>query len=895
MVEKESTRPDPGNAQPLPEHSNEAESTWLPLRFDRKFLPIVFAILFPLLTSAIQHSVWSLIRPFGWFLFYPSVLFAAWVGGVRAGIIATLVSTLLVWWSYVPPEHTLLKEDPRFLLPTLMFLSVGIAFSLFQNRLRRITDELAKALRHARVVGERLRVAHDAITRLVEQASDGIFIADLSGYLLGVNSAACRMLDYPHDRMNELIGQSFETFLASRDVARFWKLKEPLLAGGMQVEEWSLRRKDGTELPVEISAKIFPDGRWQIFARDITERKATERKLAQVSRANRALTRCNEALVRIDEEQMLLTKVCEIVVQDAGYPFCWVGQAMNDEAKTVKVVVQAGRDSEYTAALELTWADNEAGRGPTGTCIRTRRPVTAHNIAKDTGMAPWRALARLHGYASSLAIPLLVGGEVYGALNIYAPEPDAFDAGEVQLLEELADDLAFGIAALRTKADQARAEEALRALNAELEQRVLARTRELQQAREQEFEIGSKIQKTLLVDQPPAYIPGLSIASLALPTQRIDGDFIVFTESQGQTLDVMVGDVMGKGIPAALVGAATKAHLVKAHGQLSASHRDELPKLEDIVMRAHGEIVRQLIALDSFVTLSYARIDPLRGLVELVDCGHTGMIQLHGRTGKAELLSGDNLPLGVREGERYKQKSFPLMAGDSLFLFSDGITEARNTSGELFGEERLRACIESQRRLAPGPLLEAIRKTVAAHCGSEHFADDVTMVAIRVDETGPPLAKAERTIHSDLRELREAREFVRSFCSNLPEALLDRDSVSALVLALNEAASNIMKHAYLGQTGHMIQIEAEAFPGRVAIRMRHRGRPFEPKSLSPPSLDAPRESGLGLYILSRCVDEVHYYRDERGDSCIALTKLTNRSCNNEGGVPWRFRPRPNKA
>lgn len=887
MVEKASTRPAPVSASAPPELPEETKPNGWKARLGWKFLPFAFAVLLPILTSILEHSVWWLIRPFGWFLFYPSVLFVAWVGGARAGTLATVLSTLLVWWSYVPPEHTLIKHEARYLLPTLMFLGVGIAVSLFQGRLRKTTQKLAAALHHARVTGRRLRAAHDAINRLVEQASDGIFIADLSGHLLGVNAAACRLLGYSGDESQNLIGQSFEAFLSARDVARFWALKTPLLEGATQIEEWSLRRRDGSEVPVEISAKIFPDRRWQIFARDMSERKAAARKLAQVDRANRALSRCNQALVRTEDEYALLKRVCDVVVHDAGYPFCWVGQAMHDEARTVKVLVQTGRNSEYADALEVTWSDEASGRGPTGTCIRTRQTVAVRNIAAAPEMAPWRVRALRHGYASCLAIPLFVREEVFGSLNIYASEPDAFDAVEVQLLAELAEDLAFGIGALRTKAEHAIAEEALRTLNAELEQRVEARTSELRQAREQEWEIGSRIQQTLLLDQPPAYIPGVAIAALAVPTQRIDGDFIFFAEAGERAFDVMVGDVMGKGVPAALLGAAAKAHLVKALGQLSAFCPEGLPKPEDVVMRAHGDMVRQLIALESFVTLSYARVDPVRGQVDLVDCGHTGMIQLHARTGQTELLCGDNLPLGVREGERYEQESFPLGEGDSLFLFSDGITEARNAKGELFGPERLQRCIEEQRHLPPAALVEAVRRAVVEYSGSDHFVDDVTMVAVRVDEIGPPLAREEQTIQSDLGQLHEVREFVRAFCDRLPVPLLREESVGALELALNEAASNIMKHAYRGQSDRAIHIEAEAFPGRIAIRLHHCGRSFAPKSLSP-SIDTPRESGLGLYMLSRCVDEIQYFQDRQGGNCISLTKLADRPWNNESGAPWKF-------
>jgi serine/threonine-protein kinase RsbW len=113
---------------------------------------------------------------------------------------------------------------------------------------------------------------------------------------------------------------------------------------------------------------------------------------------------------------------------------------------------------------------------------------------------------------------------------------------------------------------------------------------------------------------------------------------------------------------------------------------------------------------------------------------------------------------------------------------------------------------------------------------------------------------------------------VRAFCRNLPGPPLDEDSVAGLELAVNEAVSNIMKHAYHGRKDQSIHLEAEAFPGRLAIQLHHLGDAFDPSTVAPPPLDGSRDSGFGAYIIARSVDEVRYYRDERGRNCIALVK-----------------------
>jgi serine/threonine-protein kinase RsbW len=172
-------------------------------------------------------------------------------------------------------------------------------------------------------------------------------------------------------------------------------------------------------------------------------------------------------------------------------------------------------------------------------------------------------------------------------------------------------------------------------------------------------------------------------------------------------------------------------------------------------------------------------------------------------------------------------------------------------------------------------LIEAIRKSVLTFSESDRLADDLTSVAVQVEEMELPLAQSGIDIQSDLKQLRRVREFVRAFCSVLPGPPLDEDSEGALELAVNEAASNIMKHAYHGRADQWIHLEGEAFPDRLLIRLHHLGDPFDPSRVRPPALDGSRESGYGTYIITQSVDDVRYYRDEHGRNCVAMLKRRN--------------------
>lgn len=400
-------------------------------------------------------------------------------------------------------------------------------------------------------------------------------------------------------------------------------------------------------------------------------------------------------------------------------------------------------------------------------------------------------------------------------------------------------------------------------------------------ARENEIvEIGSKIQQTLLLGQPPRNFPGVRIAALAVPSRRIDGDFYDFFNHKDQYLDILIGDVMGKGIPAALLGAATKSHFFRAvnYSILSSGH-GRLPQPDEIVMLVHSAMTKELINLERFVTLCYSRLDLERLHCDFVNCGHTKTILFHNATKTHSMLESQNLPLGFSEEEVYKQVSVPIESGDLLFFYSDGITEAQNESGEFFGEDRLAEVVRTNSHMDPEELLDQVRTAVIEFSRSDTFADDLTCVVIKMEDNKEvvSMAHSELEIASELSELVKARGFVRKFYQQYGNLELDEEGVWQLELAVNEAVSNIIKHAYLGRKGQSIQIEADAFTDRFIVSIYHWGKSFDPPESVPlPPLDYSRERGLGLFFIDNCVDEINYSRDDSGKNSIRLVKNLKR-------------------
>ena len=174
-------------------------------------------------------------------------------------------------------------------------------------------------------------------------------------------------------------------------------------------------------------------------------------EVLRLNRSLKLLSECNSALVHAENEQQLLADICRMAVETGGYLMAWVGYAEHGEAKTVRPVAQSGYEEGYLDSINVTWADTERGQGPTGTAIRTATTVINQDCLTNPKMAPWREAAIKRGYQSSVALPLICDKQVLGALTLYAADPHTFGKEEVQLLAELANDLAFGIQTLRAR------------------------------------------------------------------------------------------------------------------------------------------------------------------------------------------------------------------------------------------------------------------------------------------------------------------------------------------------------------------------------------------------------------------------------------------------------------
>ena len=193
----------------------------------------------------------------------------------------------------------------------------------------------------------------------------------------------------------------------------------------------------------------------------------------RLNRALRLLSDCNNALVRAADEQQLLNELCRLVVDSGGYLMGWVGFVEHDTQKSVRPVAHSTDPFGVLEQLRISWdTEQDVGRGPTGRAIRTATTQISQNCQTSADILPWRGAAITYGVQSVIALPIIVDRQVLGAFMLYSAAPQAFNADEVAVLEELSANLAYGLQALRARRQIA-------AHQQQLEERVAQRTREI--------------------------------------------------------------------------------------------------------------------------------------------------------------------------------------------------------------------------------------------------------------------------------------------------------------------------------------------------------------------------------------------------------------------------------
>jgi PAS domain S-box-containing protein len=314
--------------------------------------------------------------------------------------------------------------------------------------------------------------------KLLELMPDALVVIDEQQRIVHFNPQAERLFQEP---ASDILGQPLDVLLPPELTFKHYHHVQNFLHSREQLKRpeesnvLSARRKNGENFSFlgTISKLHLPEGiRLAIIMHEVTDYLRSEHLRQRQERALYCLSQCLSAVIQAEEEARLFQEICQIVVRTGGYPFAWVGFAQNDEQKAVRPMAFAGQDGGYLQEVFVSWAeDDPSGSGPIGRAIRTGRPQFSRNTAIDKEFAPWREPALQRGFFSVVAFPLHIDSHVLGTLTLYSQD-DFFDHEEVKLLSTLADNLSFGLNALRIRKERDEKESLLHRSANQLQERI---------------------------------------------------------------------------------------------------------------------------------------------------------------------------------------------------------------------------------------------------------------------------------------------------------------------------------------------------------------------------------------------------------------------------------------
>ena len=439
------------------------------------------------------------------------------------------------------------------------------------------------------------------------------------------------------------------------------------------------------------------------------------------------------------------------------------------------------------------------------------------------------------GWKMSIVIP---EREIYASVN---------RLGLIMTLLQLLGLVILGVLLQRTARNQARLEE------------VESKKEQI----ENELTIARGIQMAMLPKIFPPYPErdDISMFGLLTPAKQVGGDLYDFF-IRDEKLFFCIGDVSGKGVPASLVMAVTRS----LFRTISAHENDPA-----VIVQNMNDSMSETNETNMFVTFLAGALDLTDGTLRYCNAGHNApLIMSPHKTRFMDVVS--NIPLGIVEGMFYQEQETKLAAGEGIFLYTDGLTEAENVRKELFGEDHLLSLAAETAAMTVEEQVGRISQAVKDHMGTEPQSDDLTMLSFKY-QGDPHTFRYQLKLRNNLSEIPKIETFVNEVAS--VAGIQDHLTTSSINLALEEAITNVIMYAYPSGIDGPVYLEAVISEGKATFILSDTGKPFDPTKAEEVDVTLAAEDrpigGLGIHLVRTIMDSVSY-EYLSGKNILMMTK-----------------------
>jgi sigma-B regulation protein RsbU (phosphoserine phosphatase) len=381
--------------------------------------------------------------------------------------------------------------------------------------------------------------------------------------------------------------------------------------------------------------------------------------------------------------ELILGSLLKVVKYDAAAIFL-----IDKRKQQIEYIKARGFDPALEPDLQL-----KMGQGLAGWAAQTQKSLIVPNVKEDHRYIEARVETQ-----SGMVVPIISNERIIGVFSIESNELNAYDEDDLELLDAFASLAAISI-------ERARQHQEI------LEKRKL----------EEELSIARRIQKTFLPDKHPE-LPGFDISGINISSETVGGDYYDFIPIIENQVGIAIGDVSGKGIPAALIMASFRASLI-AEIRNNYAIRSSMFKVNNLLFESTES--------DIYVTAVYGVLDTKNRIFTFTNAGHNAPIFRHS-DGRMEYLIEGGVVLGTFENSEYEARPISLSSEDIIVFYTDGVTEAKDKKGEEFGTRRLKQVINDSHKLSASEIQKNIYEAVKDFTAGKPKADDLTMIVVKV-------------------------------------------------------------------------------------------------------------------------------------------------------------------